>query len=81
MAKPFNGVINLDVRDAVAGWGPYGTAKLYVDDQVVAEGTLRTQPAHCALCGEGLSIGRDSGAPVRIGVDVEREPAAAMARD
>ena len=23
MAKPFNGVINLDVRDSVADWGPY----------------------------------------------------------
>ncbi|HEX5924936.1 MAG TPA: hypothetical protein VFY45_13980 [Baekduia sp.] len=23
MPKPFNGVINLDVRDSVADWGPY----------------------------------------------------------
>jgi hypothetical protein len=29
-----------------------------VDDQVVAEGPLRTQPRHIALAGEGLSIGR-----------------------
>ena len=42
----------------------HGTAKLYVDDQVVAEGELRTQPGHFALCGEGLSIGHDSGDPV-----------------
>ncbi len=42
----------------------HGTAKLYIDDQLVAEGPLRTQPGHYALCGEGLTIGRDSGAPV-----------------
>lgn len=80
-------------------------AKLYVDEQVVAEGSLKTQPGHFALCGEGLSIGRDSGDPVskeypagfafqggtilevevNIGddvyLDVEREFAAALARD
>jgi arylsulfatase A-like enzyme len=83
----------------------HGTAKLYVDDQVVAEGPLKTQPGHFALCGEGLSIGHDSGDPVskeypagfafqggkilqvevNIGddvyLDVEREFAAALARD
>ena len=83
----------------------HGTAKLYVDDQVVAEGALKTQPGHFALCGEGLSIGRDSGDPVskeygagfpfaggrirevevNIGddvyLDVERDFAAALARD
>jgi len=83
----------------------HGTAKLYVDDQVVAEGALKTQPGHFALCGEGLSIGHDSGDPVskeypagfafqggrilevevNIGddvyLDVEREFAAALARD
>src|ERR1700754_178860 len=42
----------------------HGTAKLYVDDQVVAEGVLKTQPGHFALCGEGLTIGRDGGDPV-----------------
>ena len=42
----------------------HGTAKLYIDDQLVAEGPMRTQPGHFALCGEGLTIGRDSGAPV-----------------
>ena len=39
----------------------HGTAKLYVDDDVVAEAPLRTQIGHFALCGEGLSIGRDTG--------------------
>jgi arylsulfatase len=38
-----------------------GTAKLYVGDDVVAEGPLRTQTGHFSLCGEGLSIGRDTG--------------------
>ena len=38
-----------------------GTARLYVDEDVVAEGPMRTQTGHFALCGEGLSIGRDTG--------------------
>ena len=42
----------------------HGTTKLYIDDKVVAEGDMRTQPGHFALCGEGMSIGRDTGAPV-----------------
>ena len=41
-----------------------GTTKLYVDDEVVAEAPLKTQAGHFALCGEGLSIGRDTGDPV-----------------
>ena len=44
----------------------HGTTKLYIDDQLVAEGPMRTQPGHFALCGEGLTIGRDSGAPVSV---------------
>ena len=83
----------------------HGTAKLYVDDEVVAEGELRTQPGHFALCGEGLSVGHDSGDPVSkeysagfpftggrivevevnvgddVYLDVERDFAAALARD
>lgn len=39
----------------------HGTARLYVDEDVVAEGPLRTQSGHFALCGEGLSVGRDTG--------------------
>jgi arylsulfatase len=82
-----------------------GTATFYIDDQVVASGPLRTQPGHFALCGEGLSIGHDSGDPVSaeyaagfpfaggrivevevsigddVYLDVERDFAAAMARD
>jgi arylsulfatase A-like enzyme len=42
----------------------HGTAKLYIDDKVAAESPLRTQPGHFALCGEGLSVGRDTADPV-----------------
>jgi len=38
-----------------------GTAKLYVDEDVVAEGPMRTQLAFFTLCGDGLCVGRDSG--------------------
>jgi arylsulfatase len=38
-----------------------GTAKLYIDDKVVAEQEIRTIAAFYALCGEGLCIGYDSG--------------------
>jgi arylsulfatase len=37
-----------------------GTLKLYVNDEVVAEGDLRTQPGKFTLSGEGLVVGRDS---------------------
>jgi hypothetical protein len=39
----------------------HGTATLHVDEQAVAEAPLRTQSGHFALCGEGLSVGRDTG--------------------
>ena len=41
-----------------------GPAKLYVDDQVVAEEEIRTVLGHFSLCGEGLCIGYDSADPV-----------------
>jgi hypothetical protein len=83
----------------------YGPLKIHVDEQVVAEGEIKTQPSRYALCGEGLCIGYDGGDAVsseyrpkfeftggRIVklvfdvaddayMDVERELAAAMARD
>jgi len=37
-----------------------GTGKLYVDDQLVAEGPMRTQIGKFTLCGDGLCIGFDS---------------------
>jgi arylsulfatase len=38
----------------------HGTTKLYVNDQVVAQGPMRTQLAYFTLCGDGLCVGRDS---------------------
>jgi len=39
----------------------YGPCTLYVDDEVVGEGELRTMTGHFTLCGEGLCIGYDGG--------------------
>jgi arylsulfatase A-like enzyme len=39
----------------------HGTTRLYVNDDVVAEGPMRTQLAYFSLCGDGLCVGRDSG--------------------
>ena len=41
-----------------------GTATLYVDDQAVAKDDWKTQPGHFALCGEGLTVGKDGADPV-----------------
>ena len=38
-----------------------GRTKLYVNDKVVAEGPMRTQPGKFTLSGDGLCIGYDSG--------------------
>jgi arylsulfatase len=37
-----------------------GKTKLYVNDQVVAEGPMRTQPGKFTLAGDGLCVGYDS---------------------
>lgn len=37
-----------------------GTTNLYVDDEIVATGPMRTQLAQFTLCGDGLCVGRDS---------------------
>jgi arylsulfatase len=37
-----------------------GKAQLYIDDKVVAEGPLKTQPGHFTLGGDGLCVGYDS---------------------
>jgi hypothetical protein len=84
---------------------PTGTTKLYVDDDVVAEGPMRALTIQFALCDEGLCVGYDGGDAVSseykpkfefgggkisqvvfdladdVYVDVERQLAAAMARD
>jgi arylsulfatase A-like enzyme len=38
-----------------------GKTKLYVNDKVVAEGPMHTQPGKFTLSGDGLCVGRDSG--------------------
>ena len=83
----------------------HGPLELHVDDEVVAEGEIRTIASRYSLCGEGLCVGYDGGDAVSseykprfrfsggtivkvvfdvaddVYVDVERELAAAMARD
>ena len=89
--------------------GPHGeslgNAQLYVDETVVAEGPMKTQPGNFTLCGDGLCVGYDSddrvseeyeapnrfadgtilGVAIDVGddvyLDLEREAAAALARD
>jgi arylsulfatase A-like enzyme len=41
-----------------------GTLTLYVDTEAVGAGEVMTQPGFFALCGDGLTVGRDSGSPV-----------------
>jgi len=47
------------------GAGPHheslGTMKLYINDKVVAEGPMKTQPGKFTLSGDGLCVGFDSG--------------------
>ena len=83
----------------------HGRLTVHVDDEVVAEGEIRTIASRYSLCGEGLCIGYDGGDAVSSEyappfafaggtiakvvfdvaddayVHVEREMAAAMARD
>ncbi len=40
---------------------PTGTIKLYIDNEVVRQGDLETQPAKFTLSGDGLCVGYDSG--------------------
>ena len=42
----------------------HGTAKLYIVDETVGEGEIRTQAGNFMLCGDGLCVGRDSSDPV-----------------
>src|SRR4029453_7337682 len=47
------------------GAGPHkeslGSMKLYVNEEVVAEGPMKTQPGKFTLSGDGLCVGYDSG--------------------
>lgn len=59
------GKYTLGMEFTRTGAGPnresLGTMKLYVDDKVVAEGPMKTQPAKFTLSGDGLCVGFDSG--------------------
>jgi hypothetical protein len=59
-ARPQNRRCSASAGDA-AGQKNEGTTKLYVNDEVVAEGKMRTQPAKFTLSGDGLCVGWDSG--------------------
>jgi arylsulfatase len=49
------------IRERAGEYGEsHGTARLYIDDEVVAEGPMRTQTGKFTLCGDGLCVGRDS---------------------
>jgi len=41
-----------------------GMLSLYYGDRKVGEGRIKTQPGEFSIAGEGLCVGRDSGAPV-----------------
>jgi hypothetical protein len=49
-------------RESAGEYGEsIGTMKLYIDEDVVAEGPMKTQPAKFTLSGDGLCVGFDSG--------------------
>jgi len=59
------GKYTLGMEFTRTGAGPnhesLGAMKLYVNDQVAAEGPMKTQPAKFTLSGDGLCVGYDSG--------------------
>jgi hypothetical protein len=59
------GKYTLGMEFTRSGAGPNkespGTMKLYINDKVVAEGPMKTQPAKFTLSGDGLCVGYDSG--------------------
>ena len=55
------------IRDSPVPNQCIGTASLYIDDKKVGESKdMATQLGKFALCGEGLNIGREGGAPVTL---------------
>ncbi|HEU4995987.1 MAG TPA: arylsulfatase [Gemmatimonadaceae bacterium] len=49
------------VREKSGKYGEsIGKTQLYIDEKVVAEGPMKTQPGHFSLCGDGLCVGFDS---------------------
>ena len=50
------------IREEAGEYGEsFGRMKLYVDEKVVAEGPMKTQPGKFTLSGDGLCVGFDSG--------------------
>lgn len=50
------------IRDKAGKYGEsIGKATLYVNEKIVAQGEMKTQPGKFTLSGDGLCIGRDSG--------------------
>jgi hypothetical protein len=41
-----------------------GTLAIYLNDEQVGEGNIKTQPGRFSIAGEGLNVGRDGGEPV-----------------
>jgi arylsulfatase A-like enzyme len=50
--------------EGMDGSAPSGTATLSIDDDDVGSATIKIQPGHFSLCGEGINAGRDGGQPV-----------------
>ena len=61
--KPGKYTLGMEFTRAGAGANKeaLSTMKLYVNDKVVAEGSMKTQPAKFTLSGDGLCVGYDSG--------------------
>ena len=43
---------------------PRARSRLYIDDEKVGEGKIKTQPGKFSLAGEGLNVGKEGGEPV-----------------
>jgi arylsulfatase len=41
-----------------------GTLSLFVDDELVGDGRIMTQPGNFSLVGEGLNVGKDPAEPI-----------------
>jgi arylsulfatase len=41
-----------------------GTLSLFIDDELVGEGKIMTQPGNFSLVGEGLNVGKDPAEPI-----------------
>jgi len=67
--KPGNYTLGMEFNREKAGehGESIGKAKLYVNNKVVDEGPMKTQPGKFTLSGDGLCVGYDSGDAVSDG--------------